>query len=225
MTWSVEAIAAFDLQSVKQRLQAAGLRCVGLYSPAWGGRDEDDVHQRAQAIARAAHLAEMLGADRVVTTGATSRQEGKLANVTECVRRVLGLLPPSNRVKLVLENHFGNVLQEPEDFRQVLEAVDDPRVGICVDTGHFHSAHVDTVAFIHCFAPRIYAVHLKDHIGTTSVGIGRGEIDLPAIIAALRAVKYHGDLTIELEVSDPENLPRYAQEAYVYVCGLLGKKL
>ncbi len=225
MTWSVEAIDKFDLSAVRECLKAAGLLCAGLYPPGWGGRDEDDVHRRAQAIAKAAQLAEALGADRVVTTGATSRQEGKLANVTECVRRVLGLLPSTNKVKLVLENHFGNVLQEPEDFQQVLDAVDDSRVGICVDTGHFHSAHVDTVALIHHFAPRIYAVHLKDHIGTTSVGIGRGEIDLPAIIAALRAVDYRGDLTIELEVNDPENLPRYTQEAYVYVCGLLGKKL
>lgn len=225
MTWSVEAIDAFDLPSVQERLKAAGLHCAGLYPPGWGGRDEEDVRRRARAIARSVQLADALGADHVVTTGATGCQEDKLANVIECVHRVLGLISPASRVKLVLENHYGNVLQEPEDFQQVLNAVDDPRVGICVDTGHFHSAHVDTVALIHRFASRIYAVHLKDHIGTTSVGIGRGEIDLPAIIAALRAVNYRGDLTIELEVNDPENLPRYTQEAYVYVCGLLGRKL
>ena len=34
-----------------------------------------------------------------------------------------------------------------------------------------------------------------------------------------------GDLTVELEVSDPQNLPRYTQEAYVYLRGLLGMKL
>jgi sugar phosphate isomerase/epimerase len=94
-----------------------------------------------------------------------------------------------------------------------------------VDTGHFHSAGVDTVAFIHHFAPRIYNVHLKDHISTVSVGIGRGEVDLPAIVSALIEVQYAGDLTVELEVQDAENLPRYTAEAYVYLRGLLGEKL
>jgi len=84
---------------------------------------------------------------------------------------------------------------------------------------------VDTVALVRRFAPRIYAVHLKDHIGTVSVGIGRGEIRLPAIVAALQEVGYQGDLTVELEVEDPENLPRYTQEAYGYLSGMLGTKL
>jgi inosose dehydratase len=126
---------------------------------------------------------------------------------------------------MTLEPHYGNILQEPEDFERVLGAISDPRVGLCVDTGHFHSAKADTVALIRHFAPRVYAVHLKDHIGTVSVGIGRGEIDLAAEIAALREVGYEGDLTVELEVEDPENLPKYAGEAYVYLSGMLGKKL
>jgi len=58
-----------------------------------------------------------------------------------------------------------------------------------------------------------------------SVGIGRGEIDLAAEIAALREIDYQGGLTVELEVEDPENLPRYAEEAYIYVSGLLGTNL
>ena len=126
----------------------------------------------------------------------------------ECARQVLDQIPADTSVKLTLEPHYGNVLQEREDFERVLDAIPDPRLGVCVDTGHFHSAGVDTVQFIRDFAPRLYAVHFKDHIGTVSVGIGRGEIDLAAEIAALREVGYAGDLTVELEVKDPENLPR-----------------
>ncbi|MBI2939078.1 MAG: sugar phosphate isomerase/epimerase [Chloroflexi bacterium] len=225
MTGSPEAIEAFDVPGVRQRLEAAGLRCLGLYPSGWGGKDEADVRRRAQAIARAVRIAEELGADHIDTTGATRRSEGGLERVIDCVRQVLDLVPGSSPVKLTLEPHYGNVLQEPEDFARVLDAIPDPRVGICVDTGHFHSAHVDTPALIRHIAPRIYAVHLKDHVGITSVGVGRGEIDLPAVIAAFRDTGYTGDLTIELEVEDPENLPRYSQEAYVYVSGLLRTKL
>jgi sugar phosphate isomerase/epimerase len=148
-----------------------------------------------------------------------------LERVIACVRQVLDQTPSTSLVKLTLEPHYANVLEQPADFEQVLDAIPNPRVGICVDTGHFHSAGVDTVAFIRRFASRIYAVHLKDHIGNVSVGIGRGEIDLSAIIAALREVGYPGDLTVELEVNDPENLPRYTEEAYIYLSGLLGTKL
>lgn len=152
-------------------------------------------------------------------------EPGALERVIECVHQVIEQIPSECTVKLALEPHYGNVLQEPEDFQAVLDEVDDPRVGICVDTGHFHSANVDTVALIRHFAPRIYAVHLKDHLGPVSVGIGRGEIDLATEIAALREIDYQGTLTVELEVNDPENLPRYTEEAYIYLHGLLGTKL
>jgi sugar phosphate isomerase/epimerase len=226
MTWSVAAVDAFDLPAVQAQLQASGMRCAGLYPPGWGGKDDLDVRERARAIARCVHLAEELGASHLGMTGASRRGEpGALERVIACVRQVVDQIPPTSPIKLTLEPHYGNVLEQPEDFARVLEAIPDPRVGLCVDTGHFHSAGVDTVAMIRRFAPRVYSVHLKDHRGTVSVGIGRGEIDLPAIIAALREVDYPGGLTVELEVEDPENLPRYTEEAYIYLCGMLGTKL
>ena len=134
-------------------------------------------------------------------------------------------MPSANSVRLTLEPHYGNVLEQPEDFAHVLEACPDPRLGICVDTGHFHAAGVDIPGFIHDFASNICSVHLKDHMGATSVGIGRGEIDLLSIVQALKAINYKGGLTVELEVEDPQNLPQYTEEAYFYLNGLLGQKL
>jgi sugar phosphate isomerase/epimerase len=226
MSWSVPAVDAFDLPGIRQRLAASGMSCAGIYSPGWGGRDATQVQEHARAIARCAELAQELGARHVTSSGASPRDEpGALDRVIDCVRAVLERLPRTTPVKLTLEPHYGNVLQQPEDFERVFDAVPDPRVGLCVDTGHFHSAKVDTCAVIRRFDKRLYAVHLKDHVGTTSVGIGRGEIDLAAIVAALRSVAYTGGLTVELEVPDPQNLPRYTEEAYLYLHGLLGTKL
>lgn len=226
MTWSVEAVGAFDLPAIRTALARSGMECIGVYSPGWGGANPDQVREHTRAIARCAAIVEDLGGDHVTSTGAVQRgTPGGLESVIECALLVLDQLPSSSPVRLCLEPHFGNVLQDREDFEAVLAAIPDPRLGLCVDTGHFHSAGVDTVAFIHDLAPRIYNVHVKDHLGTVSVGIGRGEIDLAAIVAALREIDYTGALTVELEVEDPENLPRYAHEAYVYVSGLLGQKL
>ena len=226
MTWSVEAADAFDLPTVKAQIEASGMRCAGIYPPNWGGADDADVSRRARAIAKCVEFVGQLGGDHISTTGASPRGEpGAVDRVLACVRQVVEQVPPTSDVKLTLEPHYGNCLEQPEEFEQILGTVDDPRVGLCVDTGHFHAAKVDTVALIRHFGPRVHATHLKDHIGETSVGIGRGEIDLAAIVEALREVDYRGGLTVELEVEDPENLPRYTEEAYIYISGLLGTKL
>jgi sugar phosphate isomerase/epimerase len=226
-TWTPPAVKVFDVAGVQARLKASGMKCAGIYSPCWGGRDAADVAQRAEAIASVVRFAEVLRAGHVTSTGASPRGEpGGLQRVIACVREVLGRIAAHTPVRLALEPHFGNVLERPEDFETVLAAVgDDPRLGLCVDTGHFHSAAVDTLGFIRRHASRIYNVHLKDHRGPVSVGIGRGEIDLHAVVDVLRKAGYAGGLTVELEVEDHENLPRYTQEAYVYLSGMLGQKL
>ena len=224
--WSVDAARAFDLPAMQAAVSASGMHCAGLYTVPWGGKDDLDVQAHAQAIAASVGFAEALGSHHITTTGASRRDDtGALDRVVECVRQVLDLISTDCPVRLTLEPHYGNVLEQPEDFDRVLAAVPDPRVGLCVDTGHFHAAKVDTVRFIHEHASRIYAVHLKDHIGTESVAIGRGEIDLSAAIATLARTEYAGDLTLELEAKDCENLPRYTEEAYVYLSGMLGRKL
>ncbi len=226
ITWTVPAVRVFDLKAMQARVKASGMRCAGIYTPCWGGANDQEVAERAEAIAACVRFAEALGADHVTSTGASPRTEpGALDRVLRCVRLVLEQVSPQTTVKMTIEPHYGNVLQEAEDFDRVLETVPDPRLGVCLDTGHFHSAGVDSAAFIRRHAGRLYSVHLKDHEGTVSVGIGRGEIDLAAIVATLREAGYDRGLTVELEVEDPQNLPRYTQEAYVYLSGLLGQKL
>jgi sugar phosphate isomerase/epimerase len=225
-TWTPPAVKGFDLAGVQARLKASGMRCAGLYCPCWGGSDDREVDQRTEAIAACVRFAETLGGDHVTSTGASHRGEpGGLDRVIACVRKVLDRTAAKTPVRLCLEPHFGNVLQEADDFDKIMAAIPDPRVGLCVDTGHFHSAGADTLCFIRRHAARLYNVHLKDHVGTVSVGIGRGEVDLAAVVAVLRELGYAGGLTVELEVEDPENLPRYTQEAYIYLSGLLGQKL
>ena len=226
LIWSVDAALAFDIDTTKAKIDASGMQCAGLYPPGWGGQDTADVNARASAIARCVEIAEGLGATHLTTSGAQRRTDpGALDRVIACVREVLQRMPAESSIKLTLEPHHGNVLEQAEDFQTVLDAIPDERVGVCIDTGHFHSSGVDTLAAIRQFASRLYAVHLKDHLGSISVGIGRGELNLKEIIETLQAVDYQGDLTLELEVEDPENLPRYTEEAYFYLSGMLGLRL
>ncbi len=123
-------------------------------------------------------------------------------------------MPDDNKVTIGLEPHYGNVIEQLEDYDRIFDEIHHPCVGICVDTGHFHSAKVDTIKLIKKYKERIFDVHLKDHIGTQSVAIGHGEVDLPAIFGALKEIGYKGTITLELEVKDVENAPKYVEEAY-----------
>ena len=114
----------------------------------------------------------------------------------------------------ILTEKRGLRFEQMEDYERIFSAIDHPLIGICVDTGHFHSAKVDTVGLIRKFSDKIYDVHLKDHIGTQSVPIVHGEVDLPAIFGALKEIGYKSSITLELEVEDVENAPKYVEEAY-----------
>jgi sugar phosphate isomerase/epimerase len=221
-----ERLKGFPVSLIKQRLDSLGLRCAGLYPPGFGGKDDADAAMHADAIARACEIAAELGADYVDTTGAEGRSPDNrpgLDRIVLCLERVISLTGGMD-IKLAMENHYGNVLEQISDYAYIFAAVQHPRVGICVDTGHFHTAGVEVVEVIHQFKDRLYGVHLKDHIGKQSVGIGRGEIDLPSEIRTLREIGYQRALTVELEHPDKENTHFYVREALAYLSGLLERK-
>jgi sugar phosphate isomerase/epimerase len=85
----------------------------------------------------------------------------------------------------------------------------DPRIGMCLDIGHDTRNGKDPVADLKKYHTRVFDIHIKDVTGTTKAGysveIGRGVIDFPAFIKALREVAYRGvcSLEHEKEMQDP----------------------
>jgi sugar phosphate isomerase/epimerase len=214
MTWSPQAIDSLDTASLRKRIEDVGLKCTGLYPPGFGGANPEQIETHAKAIAKATKLCAELGGIHVVSTGAGSRKDLNISSVIACIKRIIELLPTENKITIGLEPHYGNVIEQLEDYDRIFDEIHHPCVGICVDTGHFHSAKVDTIKLIKKYKERIFDVHLKDHIGTQSVAIGHGEVDLPAIFGALKEIGYKGTITLELEVNDVENAPKYIEEAY-----------
>ncbi|MBM3241582.1 sugar phosphate isomerase/epimerase [Candidatus Poribacteria bacterium] len=227
LTWSPPAIDALDAHALRKRIEDAGLKCAGIYTPGFGGANQEQIETHARAIAKATFLCAILGGEHVVSTGAVARQgkatkgQHDISSVITCVQRIVELLPPDNKIKIGLEPHYGNIIKQMEDYERIFSAIDHPLIGICVDTGHFHSAKVDTVGLIRKFSDKIYDVHLKDHIGAQSVSIGHGEVDLPAIFGALKEISYNSSITLELEVKDVENAPKYVEEAYDIMAKLI----
>jgi sugar phosphate isomerase/epimerase len=85
----------------------------------------------------------------------------------------------------------------------------DPRMGMCLDIGHDLRAGCDPVADLKKYHTRVFDVHIKDVTDSTKAGtgieLGRGKIDFPALIKALREVNYTGMCSLEYEkdMKDP----------------------
>jgi len=103
----------------------------------------------------------------------------------------------------------------------------DPRIGICIDIGHTVRDGHDPAADIERYKDRIYDLHLKDVDKASKEGktieIGRGIIDIPAVVATLRKINYTGKCSLEFE-KDMEDPIAGIAESIGYFKGILACK-
>lgn len=122
----------------------------------------------------------------------------------------LDALVKSYDIKLAIHNHGPEDKLWPSPLG-VFEAVQkyDERIGLCIDVGHTARCGVDPAKAIRTCASRLYDLHIKD-IAVASgnskpVELGRGVLDLKAILQALLDTKfaYHVGLEYEKDMKDP----------------------
>jgi len=127
-------------------------------------------------------------------------------------------------LRLAIHNHG------PEDkvFPTPQSAYDaarryDKRIGLCIDVGHTARAGVDPAKAIRDLRDRVYDIHLKDISDTTPKGspieLGRGALDLPGILASLRAIRFEGLVGIEYEKDGNDPVPGLS-ESIGYLRGI-----
>lgn len=89
--------------------------------------------------------------------------------------------------ELLLENVLDDT---PDMLREILDGIDDPRAGVCLDVGHAHVAAVSRIPlaqWIDALRPHIRHVHLHDNDASFDLHapLGQGTIDIPSVISAL----------------------------------------
>jgi len=79
----------------------------------------------------------------------------------------------------------------------------DPRIGMCLDIGHNMRDGFDPAKDLLKYHKRVFDIHIKDVTAACKEGttceMGRGVIDIPAFVKALRKVKYSGACSLEFE--------------------------
>ncbi len=89
----------------------------------------------------------------------------------------------------------------------IAKAIKDhhPKIGCCVDTGHFLRSREDPVHAVEAFGKRVYGVHLKDvKDARTFTILGKGDLRTVDLLKALARNNYEYCLAIEYE-ENPEN--------------------
>jgi sugar phosphate isomerase/epimerase len=209
-----------NIDLIIQCARDAGLEhCTEVYGAAFPTGSVAEAQAAAGFRAQLFDVAVKMESPLVVITG-RPRTEAGLEPTIAGIKALLPLIE-NKPVGLALEPHFGSQIQFFEDYEAIFEQIKSLQVGITLDSGHFHSAGVDWKSLIHRYPERIYNFHVKDHIGTQSVPLGTGEINLRGYIEELHTIGYDGALAVELEVIDLENLPRYCAEAFIYLRDLV----
>jgi inosose dehydratase len=128
-------------------------------------------------------------------------------------------------LKLALHNHG----PEDKNFPTPYEAYNaakgfDKRIGLCVDVGHCARAGKDPAKAILDCRDRVYDIHLKDVSVVAPNGkpieVGRGGLDIPAVLKALLTIKFTGNVGFEYE-KDANDPVLGLAESVGYVRGVL----
>lgn len=103
----------------------------------------------------------------------------------------------------------------------------DPRIGICIDIGHTTRDGQDPCVDLVKYKSRIFDMHIKDVDKAAKEGktieMGRGIINIPAVVETLRKIKYTGKCSLEFEKDMGNPLPGIA-ESIGYFKGVMACK-
>jgi sugar phosphate isomerase/epimerase len=166
-----------------------------------GGAEGDD-----DALRPDFELAKELGA-RVITGAPPIEKLAVLENLAE-----------EYDMKVGIHNHGpGGILSDMRSIRSILHP-HGPRIGLCVDTGHYLRLPLDPLEVMKAFADRVHAVHLRDmnpdrdpirgdggkYVEFT---VGQGPLDLQGTLGLLLAWEYQGTIALEYKPNPDDPMP------------------
>lgn len=93
-----------------------------------------------------------------------------------------------------------------------------PRIGCCIDAGHFLRSKEDPVRAAEVFGDRVFGVHLKDVKDAEHFTIlGKGDLNYPGLFKVLAANGYKGLVALEYEENEEnpaDDIRACLEEAY-----------
>lgn len=179
-------------------VQETGLEFAGLYVGA-NFIYAEILPEELERIGRAVALAAELGGQNLIVGGGAVRaagwREGDYARLADGLTQVDDLAR-RHGLTASYHPHHGTLVETPAQIAQLFALT---RIGFCPDTGHLLEAGGDPAALIRLYGSRVRYVHLKDYGHDDFQPLGRGQVDVPGILAALGEIGYAGWVTAELD--------------------------
>jgi hexulose-6-phosphate isomerase len=206
-----------ELAAVRRKFDAAGLVPSGLASGLYWGANaasaDPTVRERAEAILRAQiRCAQRLGIDAIlVVPGAVGVDFIPNAEVVPYVAaheraldfvRRLAPVAEAAGVVICIENVWNKFLLSPLEMNAFIDAAGSRAVASYLDVGNTLLAGYPE-HWIAALGPRIRRVHFKDYrraVGTVDgfCDLLSGDVDWPAVMHALRGIRYDGWVAAEM---------------------------
>lgn len=191
------------------------------WHPSW---IEPDPHYRAirrEHTKRALALAADLGAPNVTTEpgGPLASGQSWRSGADLFYEELMPCIEVAERVgvPLLIEPEPGLLIERFDQYLEFVGRIDSPMVGLNFDIGHAYCVSEDPQDWVAKMQAHTRHYHLED-IASTRVHQhlvpGRGAIDMPATIRAIRDTGYNGWLTVELYpyIDDPDAAASEAKE-------------
>lgn len=191
------------------------------WHPSW---IEPDPHYRAirrEHTKRALQLAHDLGAPHITTEpgGPLAPGQSWQAGAAVFYDELMPCIEVAERlgVPLLIEPEPGLLIERFDQYLEFVNRIDSAMIGLNFDIGHAYCVSEDPQDWVEKMQSHTRHYHLED-IAATRVHQhlvpGRGAIDFPATLAAIRRTGYSGWLTVELYpyIDNPDSAAREAKQ-------------
>lgn len=186
------------IERVKDRLADAGLDVCGYGVVSFEDNDEGQIRATFELVDR-------LGGDYCSL---------EFPPDDPAIRKTLLSVAAEFNLDLAIHNHGPDATYSTVDeVASVLDEVDDPRLGACVDTGHFLRSGEEPGDVIPRLGDRVLALHLKDFVDEETEAIpGAGRLDVAELLDLLDAeTSFEQPLVIEYEADPKDPTPAVKQ--------------
>jgi sugar phosphate isomerase/epimerase len=188
--------------------------------PSWIEPDVVLRQERLQHTLDAAQLAKDIGGPSISTLGGGPPDpdvppDRARTYFLEGLQQVAADAATKKLPILFIEPRPGLLIETAEQALEVVAQVGAKRLGVTVNTGHFHRGDRDLAAAVRRLGPALGHVHVEDVApdGSGTVVVpGTGLVDFATLFAALGDIGYDGWLTVEQSGADmhPDDAARQA---------------
>lgn len=195
-------------------------------------REPEVVQTSMDAVRRMLDAAQVLGAaSALVIPGVATEDMAYEEAYTTAQERVSELADYAPSVGLMIENVWNNMLYSPLELARFVDEMGRKNVGICFDIANARRFGYPE-QWIRTLGGRILEFHCKDYRMSVDningfTNLLDGDVNYPAVMAAIRDIGFDGDLIVELIPPAHhlvERTLRHALETLRELCQMNGRK-